>query len=907
MSTGATCPPRDLLRRSLDPDDSLPETERRWIEEHIDRCDRGCKAVIDTLLRGMTMVSGSAPTRAAAVATTAEPPPPPSVPGYEIVGELGRGGMAVVYQARQVALNRLVALKMVRAGAHATAEELGRFRSEAEAVAALRHPNIVQIYEIGAHDGCPYLALEFVDGGSLSERLARERPRPRQAAQLGETLARTVHFAHQQGIIHRDLKPANVLLAADGTPKVADFGLAKRLEGGLDQTRTGQILGTPNYMAPEQAGPGGPPVGTLADVYSLGAILYSMLTGRPPFLGPTPWYVLGQVRSADPAPPRRLAPETPADLETICLKCMEKDPQRRYASAAALADDLRRYLAGEPVQARAIRDWERAWKWIKRRPVVSGLVAALLLAIAAGAVASWVFAAQARAERDRAIAARARTREALDAMVSDVAGNSLTTQKALAPEQRAFLQNILEYYKEFAAEPGEGRQGRERLAAAHVRLGIIRDRLGQREESLAVFRRAGELYAGLAAEFPDVPEYRHEWAFSYTHSGALLADLGKRTDAESAYRTAVAELEKLAADFPAVPNYRSDLARTQNNLAGLLNRLSKRAEAEAAFRAAITLTETLSAEFPNFRDYRHSLAGSQISLGNLLDVLGRPMEAEAAYVAAIAGFEKLSARFPEMPEYRHGLALGQLNLGDMFAGLGRSALAESAYRAAVIVQEKLCSDFPAVPDYSIALGGTYCNIGRLADVQGDATTAIEWYTKGVSRLTPVVAAEPRLASATEFLRNSHWGRARSLMQLKRMGDALSDWQAALQLDDGSGRLDLLTGRADCLTRLGRAAEAVKDASEIAGNPKATAGRVYDCACVFSLASAVPGNPAAATDAAQAILLLRQTVAMGYGDVGHLLADEDLFPLRERADYAALLWTIADGPGSVNRRTAKPPG
>jgi serine/threonine-protein kinase len=948
MSTGASCPSRDLLRRSLDPDDSLPETERRWIEEHVDRCERGCKAVIETLLRGMTLLSGSAPTRAAAGAVPAEPPPPPSVPGYEIVGELGRGGMAIVYQARQVGLNRVVALKMVRAGAHATAEEFGRFRSEAQAVAALRHPNVVQIYEIGAHDGCPYLALEFVEGGSLAQRLARERARPRSAAELVETLARAVHFAHQQGIIHRDLKPANVLLTADGTPKVADFGLAKRLEGSLDQTRTGQILGTPNFMAPEQAGESITPVGTLADVYALGAILYSMLAGRPPFVGPTPWYVLNQVRTVEPVPPRRLVPETPADLETICLKCLQKSPERRYGSAEALADDLRRYLSGEPVRARPTKEWERAWKWIKRRPVVSGLAAALLLAIATGTVASWLLAARAeraaadaRADRDRAVTARARTREALDAMVSEISGDSLTAQKALSPEQKKFLSNAVKYYEEFAAEPGEDRQGQERLAKALLSLGRIRYRLGQSEEGAQVFRRAVELYTALAADSPSVPQFRHGLAYSQNdlglilenlgalskaeaahraaianfgtlaaelpdevayhqglaeslnNLGALLNKLGKRVEAEVTYRMCVAEDEKLAVKYPAAPKYRSALAQSQNNLGGLLNTIGKPTEAESAFRAAVALSEKLIANYPDVPGYRHSLAGTQISLGNLLGGLGRVTEAEAALRGAVTGFGKLTADFPAAPEYRRGLAISQLELGSALAALGKPTEAEAVYRSAIAVQEKLCADFPAVLDYALGLGGSYCNLARVADTTGGATAALEWYTKTVSCLAPVVAAEPRLVAARECLRNGHWGRARSLMQLERFGDALTDWDAALRLDDGSARLDLRAARGSCLVRLGRASEAAGAANEIVRDPAATAGQLYDCACVYSLASSVPGNPAAAAQGAEAVLLLRRTVAGPSGDVPHLLADRDLAPLRDRADYAALLWDLAD--------------
>ena len=276
----------------------------------------------------------------------------PAIAGYEILRELGQGGMGVVYQARQVGLNRFAVLKMIRAGAYASLAERDRFRAEAETVARLQHPNIVQIYEVGATDGQPYLALEFVDGGSLAQQLNGAPLPARQAAELVMTLARAVHAAHQRGIIHRDLKPANVLLGRDGTPKIADFGLAKRLDNALSQTQTGAILGTPSYMAPEQAEGKNRAVGPATDVYALGAILYECLTGRPPFLGTTLLETLEQVRSQDLVPPSYLLPKVPRDLETICLRCLQKESSQRYVTAAALAEDLTRYLNDEPISVR---------------------------------------------------------------------------------------------------------------------------------------------------------------------------------------------------------------------------------------------------------------------------------------------------------------------------------------------------------------------------------------------------------------------------------------------------------------------------------------------------------------------------------------------------------------------------
>lgn len=363
-----------------------------------------------------------------------------AVPGYEILAVLGRGGMGVVYKARQVSVGRIVALKMILAGELAGPRERERFRAEAEAVGRLQHPNIVQLYEYGEVAGRPYFSLEFVGGGSLADQLDG-RPRPaNRSAELVETLARAMHYAHQQGVIHRDLKPANVLLlptdgaaavADDGltverhgssaslyflgplssaTPKIADFGLAKRLDRN-GHTQTGDVLGTPSYMAPELATGRSKDVCPATDVYALGAILYQLLTGRPPFRGATPLETMVQVTRDDAVPPRYLRPDLPRDLETIALKCLHKDFGKRYASAAALADDLRRWRAGEPIAARPAGSVERLVKWVHRRPAVAALYAVtILMGLSLIGFGVWTNTALRRAyravagERDRATA-----------------------------------------------------------------------------------------------------------------------------------------------------------------------------------------------------------------------------------------------------------------------------------------------------------------------------------------------------------------------------------------------------------------------------------------------------------------------------------------------------------------------
>jgi predicted Ser/Thr protein kinase len=317
----------------------------------------------------------------------------PRVPGYEILEELGRGGMGVVYKARQIALDRIVALKMILGGRLASAAEVQRFRSEAEAAARLDHPHIVPIYEVGEYDGQPYFSMKYVEGVSLAQQLPRLTQDARSAARLVAEVARAAHHAHQRGLIHRVLKPANVLIDTQGQPYVTDFGLAKRIEGGSNLTQSGMIVGTPSYMPPEQVrGPAG--LTTAADVYALGAILYEALTGRPPFQAETPLDTLLQVVEREPTPPRTLNPRADRDLELICLKCLAKDPQQRYGSAEALAADLERWLAGEPLQVRppslatVLRFWLRhnfgAAGWIVVIGLLFGVLSGILGWIRAG-------------------------------------------------------------------------------------------------------------------------------------------------------------------------------------------------------------------------------------------------------------------------------------------------------------------------------------------------------------------------------------------------------------------------------------------------------------------------------------------------------------------------------------------
>jgi WD40 repeat protein len=439
--------------------------------------------------------------------------------GYEVLGELGRGGMGIVYLAHNLALNRPCALKTFPAEVGGPTA-VARLRAEAEAVARVRHPNVVQIYSVGEVAGIPFLELEYLPGGSLADSIAGG-PRPvAEAARLIEPVARAVGQAHRLGIVHRDLKPANILLTAGGEPKVGDFGLARSLGSDVRLTLTGQIVGTPSYMAPEQVDPGAGDVGPAADIHSLGVILYELLTGHCPFRGPTALHTLDLVRSREPLPPRRIQPAVPHDLETICLKCLHKDPARRYPGAEALADDLGRFLHGHPILARPTGTVERAWKWTRRHPAVAALSVAWIVTTAlALLLVSW----QWRRAEDKAAAETRAHAEARRARLQAVRG-----QSELAMEHgRAFCERgeigqgmlWLARSLRLAAEARDeelGRAVRINLADWSARLGrpLARLQLGAPARDLA-FRADGRVLVSLGDDGS-----LHRWDTDTWHEAA---------------------------------------------------------------------------------------------------------------------------------------------------------------------------------------------------------------------------------------------------------------------------------------------------------------------------------------------------------------------------------------------------
>jgi tetratricopeptide (TPR) repeat protein len=745
-------------------------------------------------------LSDSAPDRPdPGPATSAEPDapgppaaaPPLSVPGYEILGELGRGGMGVVYRARQRRPGRVVALKMIQAGAHAHPADLARFRAEAEAIARLQHPNIVQIYEVGEVQGQPFFSLELCPGGTLARKLQGAPLPAREAARLTEILARAVHTAHQAHIVHRDLKPANVLLAADGTPKVTDFGLAKRLDQD-GHTRTGAVLGTPAYMAPEQAA-GRKEVGPAADVYALGAILYECLTGRPPFKAATPIDTLRQVLDDEPLSVRRLQRQAPRDLETICHKCLEKDPRKRYASAQALAEDLGCFLAGEPIHARPVAVWERGLKWARRRPAAALLLVALFLG-AAGAAAGVLWHttqlreantqladALGKAEEQRQNALRlARARERSQRQAADVIEDMLTypsLQKILAgapgmeQTRREILERALARLQDLLGEEPGDQEVRRHTAWAHARVGEVCRQLGRSDQAEKAFGHALAVQAALADEHPGEPSFRRDLALTYNNLGILLKDRGRLAEAEQAGRKAIALYEGLEADAPLNPATRDSLANSHNNLGIVLYLRGQVPEAEAAYRTALRLFQELARARPADPERRRKLALAHNNLGYLLAQARRREEAAAAYGEALKIFERLAADLPQVPAHRQDLAGALNNLGQLQAQIGQDGQAVKTFRRAVELREALVRDFPTRPDYRTELALSSLQLGGILWGRAVSTEAELLCRRAVDLDEQLATDFPAAAGYRGTLTYHATALVRGLVQMGRTADA----------------------------------------------------------------------------------------------------------------------------------------
>ena len=838
----------------------------------------------------------------------------PTVAGYQLLSELGRGGMGVVYRARHNGLNRLVALKMILTGGHAGPEQLARFRAEAEAVAQLKHPNIVQIYDVGEQEGLPFFSLEFIDGHSLDAEIDGKPQLPARSAELVEMLARAMHHAHEQGIIHRDLKPGNVLLTSEGVPKITDFGLVKRIEGDSSQTRTGTIMGTPSYMAPEQ-GRGDKDVGPLADIYALGSILYCLLTGRPPFLAATPLDTLMQLLREEPVPPSRLQSKIPIDLETICLKCLQKDRQKRYANAAVLADDLRRFLNGEPIEARPVGRAERLWRWCKRNPTIaipSGIAALLAFAVMIGAP---VAAAVIYQEKELAVEAQ-RLAERSDKLAQQRA------EEAKAAQATAEENEQLAVKARGEAVEAKDLAEKQSLLALETLQTLVQEVQQQLQDRPAMQGLRRELLetalAGLdsvASSASTATQVDVNKAGAHRRLGDMYLEIGQTEKALEQYQRCY-QIVRQIADQGQLPSPELNVSKILTHMADAHLRMGDADAARDQYQQALEVRQQWLDDQPDHLGIKQLVAASYGSLAQVLLLLGDPQAARDYSERALDLRQQWVAHSPGDTNAQGSVAGARIGLGDAYVQLGDSAKALELYQQALETQRELAAAHPDTLSDTWNLALTYNKMGAASLLADDPQHAIELYQEGLQRLQTLLDRDSQNANLRRDVAVLQYGLATSHLHAGQRDQAQQMYEQSLALRRELAENDPSDARAqtDYMIVLARAGQHER-AAEIAQQQRASASDpriLYHVACCYAQCAAAVQQGRELEDLEaderklyerytwEAVETLKQAIDQGYKGMALLELDPDLAPLRELESFQQLLRsTESSGPtGSV---------
>jgi serine/threonine protein kinase len=641
-------------------------------------------------------------TAGASAASASMPPVGPAVAGlpfdrvgeYDILDKIGHGGMGLVLKARQRRLKRIVALKLIKLGQLAEEQEVARFLVEARAAAHLKHPNIVAVYDVGEHQGSPFFTMEYVEGQSL-HKLISERPlQPQRAAIIIRKLALAVGYAHEAGILHRDLKPQNILLDKYEEPKITDFGLATNAQENSQLTATGTVLGTPSYMPPEQARGKHEEMGTWSDVYSLGATLYETLVGRPPFTAATLGETLQQVMTVDPVSLRSLNPAVPRDLETICLKCLEKSPARRYQTGNELADELQRFLDDRPILARPTSRTEKFVRWCRRNPFIAGSIAAVSVAAVFAIVSLWIGLSRATA----ALKEADETNEDQFGMIDDLMvriSDELLNQPGMQEVRADILLKAQSSYAQLLTKLEKNQRLPEQIAMVRYRIGQTKQYLNSPEEALAL------------------------------------------------YEAALASLEQLHEKDPANPSVLKNLSVVHTQTGQLHWQQRRFKPAEASTQAGLALRKRLVEMEPGNIESGQLLANSEMNLGMIEEELGNPAEAATQYKSSEARRNELLKKAPTNSGLLRDQAKGLANLGLFNARQGKLNEAEQYFEKASKGFAALCEGKDRQLDDLLNLGISWRRLGDISAIRsgkGDLREAITKYIKSVKALEELVAA-----------------------------------------------------------------------------------------------------------------------------------------------------------------------
>jgi tRNA A-37 threonylcarbamoyl transferase component Bud32/tetratricopeptide (TPR) repeat protein len=840
---------------------------------------------------------------------------------YELIQELARGGMGVVYQARQRKLNRVVALKMILAGQLASDADVQRFYTEAQAAAQLDHAGIVRVYEVGEHDGQHFFSMSYVAGGSLAAAIKDGPLPPRQAAALVRKVAEAVAYAHSRGIIHRDLKPANILLDEGGQPQVTDFGLAKRLAADSQLTGTGQVMGTPSYMPPEQAQGRIQEIGPASDVYALGAIFYCLLTGRPPFQAAGVMDTLRLVLEQEPVSPRLLNPAVDRDLETICLKCLEKQAGKRYASAQALADDLRRHAAGEPILARPVGSAERLGRWCRRNPRLAAAVAAvslLLLLVSVGSTWAALTIRQERnqkeAERQAAVAAReeadrartlAQQNEVVAAEQADLALTTLNTlifqvqqqlskDPDLQPLKRDLLRTALEGLQRVANRAGgEDSRIRWSMEDALMRMGDLSLQLGNSEEARGYFQRRYEMTRADLDTDPGNARLLERLAMACIDLAEVSTKVRRDMKKALSYYQEAVQLRTQVAQVP------PDELRRQNDRLGPTQRMRpfyiKLNLSESWTRVGLThyfLGESAQAEGPMLKSLalREELV-TELLAGEAAWSLSATPTGPAAPLSVAASVPGLSELASEQSQ---NLARNYHLIGEIYFRLRNLEKSLVYYARCAALREAALAAHPK--DYRLRgdLGQFYEYYGTVHLCRGDTRQSLPLYDRSLQLLREVTTAD----RSVEFRKNlaaALYSRGTAARRVNDAAGADTWFRECLQIrkelaanDPGNdrARMDLILTLPHC----GEHEEAARLAESLrTGRPNDRELLFVLARCYAQCAAAVSGDTSlAARYEQEALESLQAAVAQGYSDIMLLESAPDLDPVRRRAEFKQLL-------------------